>query len=140
MAFGNAATIGIVTSVFGALFVVLALIAAAFLLRAYTRTRMSALIWMLLAIVVWPILTRILFVLTPFLVQSRALGVSEYMTLNLLEVGISSLVSGSLLVISCLLLDRQLSVRTQAGQNIASPARYATAPPTYPPYNGGRAL
>ncbi len=135
----SALTLGLYTTIFSTIFGVLALVGGAFLLKAYARTRISGLLWLLLAIVVWPILIRISFPLFAMAMRygspsAQILGMPAAYGMIVLQTALSSLVSGALIVTACVLLDRQLTAPLPA-YAASAPVSYAGVTPKYP-YTG----
>ena len=138
---GSAATMGMYTTAISVVYAIIALVAGAFLLNAYVRTRMSSLIWLLLAVVVWPILVRISYPVLGWAL-SQGGGISMFglppgLGLVVIETAVGSLVGGALLIVACVSLSRELTQRP-ALTTPAFPASYAGVPQPYAPSDPNR--
>ncbi len=115
------------TSLYGLAFTlawfVFAVPTAVFLLRAYGRTKMSGFIWLLMALVVWPFIGQGARLALPMLASAGGYGIKPIMMMNL---GIT-VVSGILLLVAVIVLDREL------GERMVPPSAAASAGPIAPP-------
>ena len=116
----TAATIGVAYSLVWFCF---AVPTAVFLLRAYGRTKMSGFIWLLMALVVWPFMAQGARLALPMLASEVGYGINPIMMMNL---GLS-VVSGILLLVAVVVLDREL------GERMVPPSATANAGPMAPP-------
>ncbi len=129
------------------LWLIFAVIVTVVLVRAYTRTRMSGFVWLLMAVVVWPFFSRILSMAFPFLALRSALaGTSMIMGIGIVS-AVESVVGGVLLLIATLKLAEQCRPALTGAQPsytaavpypsagvYAQPAApYPPSQPTYPP-------
>ena len=96
---------------------------AVFLLRAYGRSKMSGFIWLLVALVVWPFLAQGARMMMPMLASQMGYGINPIMMMNL---GLTT-ISGVLVLIAVIVLDRELGQRIVAPQPATLPA---PPPPT----------
>ena len=99
---------------------------AVFLLRAYGRTKMSGFIWLLMALVVWPFIANGARFAFPMLSASMGLGIQPVMMMNL---GLS-VVTGILLLVAVIVLDRELAQRMVPSTTAGVVAPSAPPPPT----------
>ena len=92
---------------FSLVWLVFAIGTTVFLLRAYSRSKLSGLLWLLGAVVVWPFCERVLQLFMPMLAASRGLAMNSLLMVSL---G-ASVVSGVLLLIAVIVLDGELRRR-----------------------------
>ena len=99
---------------------------------------MSGLLWLLVAVVVWPILVRISYPLIGWAMSlvggssAPMLGMPENLAMIVIQTGVSSFVSGVLLITASVTLYRQLTQRTSASMPVY-PASYAGVSQPYAP-------
>lgn len=105
------------------LWFVFALIALAFLIRLYLRTRLSGWLWLLAALIVVPLLTRAASIATPILIASQGYTVHDAAILSIAIFGAAGLVEILLLLVGVILLDRQLGTPSATARPPVWPAQ-----------------
>ena len=98
-----------------------------FLLRLYTRTRMTGFMWLVTALVAWPVLARVvsfgmpMFAAATGIASSGLFGV-RYLSVYTLILLVESLVGGALLLMAVFTLDREMTARMEPRPSAPPPA------------------
>ncbi len=106
----SAPMVGLVFFLVWAIFAVPTLL---ILLRIYNRTRMGSILWLIGALVAWPVVTKVLQMYLPFVMamshmaSGQGPGLSFFLIQSLVQVVIGS----TLLLTALVLLDRDLAAR-----------------------------
>lgn len=129
----NLAEIGLLSYGGSILWALIALVALVVLLRLYTQTRMSGFIWLLFAVVVWPVLARGVSLAMPMYLARQALPTTRMVVTTIAVGAFESIVGGLLLLVAVLVLQRQVTARMLTGQ-LVTPAVPPTPPTAGYPY------
>lgn len=117
---------GIIGFVFIFVWLIFAIPAAVFLLRAYGRSKMSGFLWLFGALIVWPFVARIL---TPLIGVLGFAGATRGLNLGAMHLNFfillslaETLVGGVLLLTAVVILDRELASRLVVSPMVPPPA------------------
>ncbi len=129
----NISPAAIFGAVASALWIVIAIAASVPLLLAYGRTKMSSLLWLFGAVIVWPTVARLtsfsLGVAAPGLAAERALPFGSVSNMLFAVALLETLIGGILLVVALVLLGSECQARLASQVHPAAPA--------IPPPNAG---
>ena len=98
---------------------------AVFLLRAYGRSKMSGFLWLLGAVVIWPLCARVLTAVMGMAAAMSHAGVNSMLTVSLGE----TVIGGGLLLVAAILLDRELKQRIVGPVPVSAVSPSAVPPP-----------
>ena len=108
----NPLALGAMSTSFSFGWLLVALVALVFLVRIYQRTGMSGFLWLLMAVVVWPTISRLSTVFLPFLIANRHESATSAAEFSIILFGVESLLGAALLLTAVVVLDRQFAART----------------------------
>ena len=98
-----------------------------FLLRLYTRTRMSGFLWLVAALVAWPVLARVVAIGMPMFAAATGIASSglfgvRYLSIYSLIFFLESIIGGGLLLMAVITLDREMAARMEPRPSAPPPA------------------